>query len=549
MSNLKTPLLALVMMVKDEAESIQNSIRSCSDAVDCVVLVDTGSSDDTVAAARAACDECGSIPLYVYEERFIDFGHTRTTSLQLAAPHATWLLMLSGGETLRNAEHLRSHIEQINDVDALNVEVDFGAITYRHPRITRAGSPWHYKGATHEALVHPKRIAVTQTIPGVQIVHAADKDPQRKVQRWQRDEELLLRDLATNPDDARAQFYYAQTLECLGRNDAAARYYRKRADNQNGYKPEAYEALLRLARLEPQEAIAHLVRAAGMFPTWPDAPTLLAHHYQAQKNHAAVFAWAQSACQTEFSPHTLFSRKHLDQLRWDLLSSSAFYCNKPDIGRLATLQALGMKTSEDQRLRRTFRFYATQERVDGTCVLVTGMGRSGTSLVARLVEKLGVDMGPSIPPDETNPEGFSEDKHVLAMLTEGDLAGVSGYLAARAENTSGLVGCKAPRFADVWDDLLPLLPRFSRLMVIGVVRDVEDAAASYVRCYGGAIEDARKFMSKRRQATLRLTREVQFCIEYEAELLRNPEATTLRLASALGVTDYTLIGPAVALVR
>jgi len=497
-STQKKPLLGLVMMVRDEADTIRESILSCLPAVDCVVLVDTGSSDDTVDKAIDACSE-NDIPLHLYRERFIDFGRTRTTSLKLAAPHAEWLLMLSGGETVQEAERTRTYLECINIGDAFNVEVDFGAITYRHPRVTRSDSPWYYKGSTHEALVHPDGMSVSFTIPGTKIIHASDKNPERRRRRWEKDEDLLTRELEDDPDNARAQFYYAQTLECLGRAGAAARFYQKRADNKNGYQPEAYEALLRLARIEPRNAIEHLTRAVGMYPNWPDAPTLIADQYQASKNHGAVFVWARRACELGFNPSTLFSRKHLDQLRWDLLSSSAFYCQQPQLGRRGALHALG-NPKTDERIRRTFKFYSTQEHMPGTCVLVTGMGRSGTSLVARIIENLGVDMGPSIDPDETNPDGFCEDKYVLGLLTEGDLHGLSGYLAARVENAGSIVGCKAPRLADHWPQVCATLPKFNRLVVINVTRKLDAAASSYVRCYGGDLETARTFLAKREEA-------------------------------------------------
>src|SRR5262245_66499402 len=47
-------------------------------------------------------------------------------------------------------------------------------------------------------------------------------------------------------------------------------------------------------------------------------------------------------------------------------------------------------------------------------VLTTGMHRSGTSMVAAMVERAGVDMGGGFPaPDHGNPHGYFEDHSML----------------------------------------------------------------------------------------------------------------------------------------
>jgi hypothetical protein len=53
-----------------------------------------------------------------------------------------------------------------------------------------------------------------------------------------------------------------------------------------------------------------------------------------------------------------------------------------------------------------------------TIVCVTGMHRSGTSLLARVVNLLGVDLGPErhlLPPTEDNPDGYWEDNRFVQL--------------------------------------------------------------------------------------------------------------------------------------
>jgi hypothetical protein len=49
------------------------------------------------------------------------------------------------------------------------------------------------------------------------------------------------------------------------------------------------------------------------------------------------------------------------------------------------------------------------------CVLVLPLPRSGSSMVAGVLDRLGIDMGPCQPPDAANPLGYFEDVRFVAM--------------------------------------------------------------------------------------------------------------------------------------
>ena len=51
-------------------------------------------------------------------------------------------------------------------------------------------------------------------------------------------------------------------------------------------------------------------------------------------------------------------------------------------------------------------------------MLVAGSGRSGTSLFAGIMKRLGYTVpGPEVPADETNPRGFAESQWVVDFHT------------------------------------------------------------------------------------------------------------------------------------
>jgi glycosyltransferase involved in cell wall biosynthesis len=356
-------LLALWMIVKNEAGSIAQTILSCIPEIDCVVLIDTGSTDDTVEQARRACDDQG-IPLHLYHEHFVDFATTRNRGLELAAPHAEWLLMLNGDETVHGIEsigeacRLRRHPATMGERGAMNVEVVYGGINFRYPRLTRANSGWIYRGKTHEALVHPDGISPSVVVPSAQILRGPE-DLERKRSQWKRDEHILMDVLHEDPNDARSQFYLAQTCECLGYWDAATRWYKARSENQKGWAPETYETFLRLAKLTTVNAdvMFFLTRAIELRPSWPDAYVLLAEHCYTYRNWITCYLYARRACELSFSKETLFSQTRLELLRWDLLGASAYYAGDMELGRKALLRAMAL-APDDDRIQSNMRFYA-----------------------------------------------------------------------------------------------------------------------------------------------------------------------------------------------
>ncbi len=488
------------MMVRDEAGSIGQTIESCASSVDCVVLIDTGSTDGTVYEAMRACREC-ELTLHVYEEPFVDFATTRNRCMELAAAHAEWLLMLNGDETVQDAERIRSYMECINIGDAVNVEVDFGDITFRHPRITRAGAACRYEGRTHEALIGAQ---VFGTVPVAKIVRGTE-DMEKKRKQWERDEILLGEDLIEDPDAPRAQFYLAQTLRLLGREGAAARFYRARANNERGWIAERYESLLQLAEIETIDADDHLTRAIELCPEWPDAYTLIAEHYFKQGRWQSCYLYAKRACELHWTGTTLFSRKRLDLLRWDLLSASAFYAKDGRLGRQATLMALNKDGSDEKRLRNTFRFYYPGSLpVQGSAVVVVGTGRSGTSVVTNILETLGVDMGPSIPADKNAPDGYGEDRHVRMYGLSFDWEGLWAYLVARIENVHGPVGCKSPYIAEDAENFSKHVPNLQKLIVINCERDLSSTLASFETAWGKHPARTMEWLKRRRDGGRKL---------------------------------------------
>ncbi|MDK8179886.1 glycosyltransferase [Paenibacillus sp. UMB4589-SE434] len=147
--------LSLCMIVKDEAALIGACLHSVKDVVDEIIIVDTGSTDDTVAI-------CQSYGAHVYKLGWRnDFAEARNYSLQ----HATgdWILWMDADEQLDQdtASSLRdilavqdsdiAVIELINYIGSEPANKDL-AYLVRHHRLFRNHRGFQFKGAIHEQL-------------------------------------------------------------------------------------------------------------------------------------------------------------------------------------------------------------------------------------------------------------------------------------------------------------------------------------------------------------------------------------------------------------
>lgn len=78
------PLLCLVMILKNEAHTVLNTLRTVKDAIDCWQILDTGSDDGTQKVIQEYFRENVStttgepVPGQLHEEPFVDYGATRS---------------------------------------------------------------------------------------------------------------------------------------------------------------------------------------------------------------------------------------------------------------------------------------------------------------------------------------------------------------------------------------------------------------------------------------------------------------------------------------
>ncbi len=211
------PLLSLVMILKNEAQSIRAVLEAVTPYVDSVTILDTGSTDGTQAIVK---EVCSADKLAIHEEPFVDFASSRNRVMELDAQRslpAAFQLMLSGDEYLAEGASLREYLEtqRGNDVDCHVIKLSMDSRTLFTPRVFRTGSPWRYIRKLHEFPTHPNKDAKVGAVPNAAIEHVVSDVEKRMSTVWEVHIPMLQQMLVDNPDDTHAMTFLAQSYEDL----------------------------------------------------------------------------------------------------------------------------------------------------------------------------------------------------------------------------------------------------------------------------------------------------------------------------------------------
>jgi glycosyltransferase involved in cell wall biosynthesis len=330
--------VGLVMIVKNESQALPRLAATLDGQLDHWTIVDTGSSDDTVALAR---ELFSGVPGEVVEDEWRGFGPSRNVALAAARPHTEWLLFMDADETFHGTVERATP----SDYQSVEVEIEFGELRFMLPRMVRSEDEWEWRGRTHEYLALKGREAKAFESKSFYIKHHGDGGS--KGDKYERDVKLLQADLREFPDDARTVFYLARTYEDLGEYSRAATWYDKRT-RLGGWEEELWYAkwrlgscLLRSRKID--EACGVLMRAWGSRPWRAEPLWTLAEHYRTTEQWRLGFEvcqWARHHCFVDADPpgngyngDRLFV--HKDVYQWRIAyeqSICAFYLEERPYG-------------------------------------------------------------------------------------------------------------------------------------------------------------------------------------------------------------------------
>jgi tetratricopeptide (TPR) repeat protein len=227
------PTLTLCAIVRNEAPNIARMLASVQGLVDDVVLLDTGSEDDTVGIARA-------MGATVHETTWPgSFSAARNQAIELCT--GDWIISLDGDEALETADHaeVRRCIArpdaQVYMVELVNYLAGGQTNRFHYPRLYRRDPHIRYAGKVHNQLIHPYRAEMA----AVRIYHWGYlRSGEARLRRLQQTFALCQEMVAEAPKDPGSHYYLAQTQFQLGDYTAAVANSRKvLAMLPNGFPP------------------------------------------------------------------------------------------------------------------------------------------------------------------------------------------------------------------------------------------------------------------------------------------------------------------------
>ncbi len=269
------PRLSLCMIVRDEAEDLPRCLESVRGVAGDLVVVDTGSRDQTPELAQAAGARVFHLPWSG------SFAVARNHALDQA--NGDWILVMDADEALHPDDravlprllvaqrvngYLNTQVNFVGEQAGSEVELGFAIRLFRN-------RPEHrYQGVIHERV----NVAEDRLRPGpFRILHYGYLSP-RISHKGKRERNLALVEqaVAVDPDDPILRFYLGNEYQAAGRRADAVREWRlaKAPCLGKGYLFASKlikglaTTLLRLD--QPLEAVNELADGLAHFPDFTD---------------------------------------------------------------------------------------------------------------------------------------------------------------------------------------------------------------------------------------------------------------------------------------
>jgi predicted O-methyltransferase YrrM len=350
--------LCLNMIVKNEAAIIERCLAAAAPYLDCYVICDTGSTDDTVERVRRFFDAHG-IPGSIPTTTFRNFEQARNEALHAARDSGLafdYILFCDADMDLQVAradfrDNLREAVYSIAQRSADGLE-------YPNIRLLRRDIEAEYRGVTHEYL--DVGAYARPVLDGVWFLdHASGAN---RAGKFERDIALLAEGLQREPDSARYVFYTANSYYDLGDFDTAMAWYARR-EAMDGWQEEVFYSsyriglcLQRLARHD--EATSRLLGTWDRFPHRAEPLHALALHYQRNAQHRLVHMTAETGGRVPLPGDALFVET--DVYTWrlkDLCAVALYWLDRRVEGAALNRELLGIvPLAERARISENLRF-------------------------------------------------------------------------------------------------------------------------------------------------------------------------------------------------
>lgn len=229
----RRPSLSLCMIVRNEAQNLEACLSPLRSWLDEIVLVDTGSSDDTREVGKALGATVSEFP---WND---DFSAARNESIRQA--HGDYILWLDADDRVDRTEveklqalketlppgKTHAYYLTINNQSAVD-----GETLFRQLRIFPNVPGARFQGRIHEQVYYSlKTKGIAFRNAEIVIRHMGYHDASSVVRKSERNLRILMKELEVDPENPILHYHAARTLSGMGRHEEAIFHMKKVTDD------------------------------------------------------------------------------------------------------------------------------------------------------------------------------------------------------------------------------------------------------------------------------------------------------------------------------
>ncbi len=258
--------IGVLILTRDSAATIERTLRSVHSIAQQIVVLDTGSQDDTPS-------RCLQLGAEVYSAPWTgDFSAARNTALRYI--RTPWVLALDSDEELET-ETLQEQAHLLQDPTIGGIEIQIRSVASAHsreqllqlhwyPRLFRYAEGVAYVGRVHEQIRPALERRGWRIVRAPILIWHYGYSAEQFYEKARRNAELLQREVETSPDDVWLLYHLGMTLFTLGECERASEVLERCYGNDQLQPEQRLWARLRLAqaalKLDRSERVEELLK-------------------------------------------------------------------------------------------------------------------------------------------------------------------------------------------------------------------------------------------------------------------------------------------------
>lgn len=343
--------LSLCMIVKNEHDTLSRCLDCIKDIADEIIIVDTGSTDDTKEIALKYTDKVYDF-IWCY-----DFAKARNFSFSKATKD--YIIWLDADDIILDEDREKLKILKsilTPDIDMVllkyNLNLDengIPALSFYRERILKRSKNFKWISPIHEVILRQGKILKENIAITHKKIHPSD--PKRNITIF----EKMKKDGISL--DARQTFYYARELMYANRYDESITEYAKLLNSPNAWIENKISACLDLYKIyitlnDENNAIVSLLKSFEYDIPRAEVCCNLGQFFISKKNYTVAIYWLNEALNKDYdiSSGGFFSKDYYDFIPYIELCVCHYYLGNLDLAIKYNEKAGNIKPNNDSYL-------------------------------------------------------------------------------------------------------------------------------------------------------------------------------------------------------